>query len=111
MQIDLGEGVPHPSHMENRLAYAQRIIGFLDAHIPNAKAANLCVMNRASWNRVADLAGESAHPAEGTISVVIAMVRGRELAVDALQGALNGDKRLLSKVETAAPATPEKALV
>ncbi len=99
MQTDLGPGVAHPNHMSNRLAYAQRIIALLDDHIPSATAANLCALNRASWDRIARLAGEERMPSEATISVIIAMVRGRELAVEALQASLaDSSKRLLSKV-------------
>lgn len=98
MQTDLGPGVAHPNHMENRLAYAQRIVAMLDEHIPSATAANLCALNRASWDRIAVLAGEERKPSEATISVIIAMVRGRELAVEAIKSSLSISTPLLSKV-------------
>jgi hypothetical protein len=99
MQTYTGEANPHPNHMENRLAYAQRIIALIDEHMPAAKAANLCLLNRPSWDRIATLAGEERKPSEATISVIIAMVRGRELAIEALQASLgDASKRLLTKV-------------
>lgn len=103
MQVDLGspKRVSHPSETENRLAYAQRIIVFLDARLPKAKAANLAVLDHASWNRIATLADEKHMPSKATIMAVIAMVRGRELAVEAIQASLsNTGDRLLSRLTT-----------
>lgn len=102
---DPGDGVPHANHMENRLAYAQRIITYLDHRLPVGwRAANLCVLNRASWNKIATLAGEDRMPAEGTISCIIAMCRGREIqaqaVVEAMQVSIhNAEPRLLSTLQ------------
>ena len=110
MQTDLGPGAVHPNHMENRLAYAQRIISFIDKHIPSAKAANLCVLNDASWYRIARLAGEANMPSKATISTVIGLVRGRELAIEAIQTSLGQpEKRLLSRFDKA--PDPEESMV
>lgn len=106
MQTNLGPGAAHPSHQENRLAYAQRIIKFMDKHVPSAKAANMCVMNDASWHRIAKLAGEERLPSRATISTIIGMVRGRELAIEAIQDSLGNGERILSRL---APAPSDEA--
>lgn len=98
MQTNLGTEVPHPQEIENRLAYAQRIIAFLDQHVPHAQAANLAMMNRASWNRTCSLAGEAHMPSLATISTIVGMVHGRSLAVEAITGSLaQPEKRLLNR--------------
>lgn len=91
--------IPHPNETENRLAYAQRIIGFLDTYAPGAKAVNLSRMNEASWRKIADLSEEARPPSKSTISMVIGMVRGRELAIESITRSL-GDpsRRLLDEV-------------
>lgn len=78
MQVDLGKGTVHPSHMKARLAYASRIIAFLDRHVPTAKAANLAAMSDATWHRVATTAGEVNMPSVATISTIVGMVHMRE---------------------------------
>lgn len=110
MQVNLGSGTAHPSHQENRLAYAQRIIKFMDKHVPSAKAANMCVMNDQTWHRIARLAGEERMPSKATISTIVGMVRGRELAIEAISTSLGQpEKRLLSRFEKA--PDPEAAMV
>lgn len=90
MQVNLGPGTAHPNHQAARLAYAVRIITFLGEHIPRAKAANLAVMDDASWYRICTLAGEKNMPAKATISTIIGMVYGREMAIEAIQASLAG---------------------
>lgn len=104
MQVNLGKGTSHPNEIENRLAYAQRVIAFMDTHIPQAKAANMAVMDHSSWNRIATLAGEQRMPSKSTISAIIGMVRGRELAVESIKSSLaNPETRLLSRLATHDP--------
>ena len=64
-------------HMQNRIALAERIDAYLDKHMPMATASNLMVLDEASWERIASLAGESKL-SDGTITAVIALVRGQE---------------------------------
>jgi len=109
MQVDLGKGTAHPNHQANRLAYAQRIIAFMDEHIPRAKAANMAILDHAAWNRIAKLAGEKAMPSEATISMIIGMVHGRQLAVEAIQNSLgNPEARLLSRLTPAPDPDADK---
>lgn len=100
MQREQGPSVAHVNHLENRLAYAQRIIRWLDKHVENHTAASLALFNRATWDRIATLAGEERKPSEATISTIVGMVRGKELMAKALGKALHdADDRLMSNVE------------
>lgn len=108
MQVDLGEGTVHPNHQENRLAYAQRVIAFLDKHVPSAKAGNLAAMNDATWYRIARQAGEERMPSKATISCVIGMVFMREQMLAQLATFAGNGERLLSKLE---PVDREAELV
>lgn len=87
--------VPHEKETENRLAYAQRTIGFLNTHIPGHRAINLAHMNEAAWRRISELAGEARPPSKSTISMIIGMVRGRELAIQAIQKSVGDSSRRL----------------
>lgn len=94
----------HVNHLENRLLYAQRIIAFFDRRVPDAKAANMAAMNRATWEHICRLAGEERMPSDATISTIVGMVRGRELAMEALKGALSTPAPFL-----APPLAPSEA--
>ena len=78
MQIDQGEGGVHPNHLSNRIAYAERIIAWLDEFLPEAKAENLAVVNAPTWERIAVKAGETIAPSSATISTIVGMIKMRE---------------------------------
>jgi hypothetical protein len=77
----------HANEINNRITYAQRIVTFVDREMPGASAESLTMLGEASWRRIANLAGERV-PSDATVSVVIALVRGRELAAEAVRSAL-----------------------
>jgi hypothetical protein len=64
--------------MRNRIALAERIAAFIGETMPTATAENLILLDDASWERIAHLAGE-AKLSDGTITAVIALIRGKEL--------------------------------
>jgi len=71
--------------MQNRIALAERIDAHLSRHMPTATAQNLMLLDDASWERIAGLAGAKTAPSDGTITAVIALVRGKELLAAAVQ--------------------------
>lgn len=75
----------HTNEINNRLAYAQRFLGFLDREMPGVSATSLSLMADESWGNLAVQAGERP-PSKSTVSVIIALVRGREIAVEAIRG-------------------------
>jgi hypothetical protein len=77
----------HANEIENRIAYAQRIVTYVDREMPGATSASLTQLGDLSWRRIANLAGERV-PSDATVSVVIALVRGRELAAEAIRASL-----------------------
>lgn len=77
----------HPLEIENRLNKAQRLLAHIDVNMPGATAATLVLLGDASWKLLAENAGEQP-PSNSTISTIIALVRGRELAIDAIRGSL-----------------------
>lgn len=79
---------PHPVEAQNRLDKAQRMVEFLDTHVPNATARQLSMLDDAAWLRFNHLMGEKLPPSKALVSTVIALVRGREMAIDAVRGAL-----------------------
>lgn len=91
VQVDLGKGTIHPSHMKARLAYASRILAFMDKHVPSARAANMAIMNDASWYRIAELAGEERKPSKATISAIVAMAHMREEMARVISERVPGD--------------------
>lgn len=102
MQMDFGPHGVHANHMENRIAYAERIIAWLDANIGEFKAGNLAAMNGATWDRVATQAGEKTMPSMATVSTIVGMVHmratiSRQAATASVSGA-----RLLSSLPSAA---------
>lgn len=102
MQMTVGAHVSHPSEIENRIAYATRVVAFLDRHLPTARAANIAVMNQASWDRIADLAGEN-HPSKASINMITGMIVMRESIVAQAATVSGPTTRLLSKLETVDP--------
>lgn len=78
MQMDFGPNGVHASHMENRIAYAERIIAWLDENIAPFKAGNLAALNGPTWDRIATQAGEKTMPSKATVSCIIGMVHMRE---------------------------------
>lgn len=82
---DEGRSIMHVNEITNRLAYAQRFLGFLDAQMPGVSAASLSLVSNESWGNLAVQAQERP-PSKSTISVIIALVRGREIAVEAIRG-------------------------
>jgi hypothetical protein len=65
--------------MKNRIALAERIAAYISENMPTATAQNLMLLDEASWARIAGLAGAKTTPSDGTITAVIALVRGKEL--------------------------------
>lgn len=102
MQMTVGKHISHPSELENRIAYATRVVAFIDEHLPAARAANVAIMNQASWDRIAQLAGENT-PSKATINMIVGMLVMRESIV-AQAGKVSGPTaRLLSTLETVDP--------
>lgn len=108
MQTDLGRGTHHVNHVQNQLAYAQRIIAFMDQHIPRARVANMAVMNDASWHRIARLAGEEHMPSKATICMILGMVAMREAITDQGAKVTGPEGRLLSRL---VPVDPEEGMI
>jgi len=77
----------HPNEIDNRMKKAQRFLAHIDAVMPEATAATLTLLGEPSWKMLADRAGEKPL-SNATISTVIALVRGREIAVEAIRGSL-----------------------
>ena len=77
----------HPNEIDNRLRKAQRFLAHIDANMPGATAATLALLGDASWRLLAENSCEQP-PSNSTISTIIALVRGRELAVDAIRASL-----------------------
>lgn len=73
----------HHKEIENRVRKAQRVVAYLDTAMPGVSAVSLSLLDPTSWDRVADTAGENSLSAS-TISTVIGIVRGREMAVEAI---------------------------
>jgi hypothetical protein len=85
----------HEKEIDNRMKKAQRFLGHLDAVMPEATAGTLTLLGDASWKMLADQAGEKP-PSNSTISTIIAMVRGREIAVEAIRGSLSRESGVRS---------------
>ena len=103
VQVNNGVGGVHPQHMQNRIDYAERFIGFLDEHIPGAKAANLAAQNISTWDRMAQIMGE-IEPSKETISMIVGMIRMRETIAARVAQVSAGDHRLLSTLPEGGPA-------
>lgn len=103
MQIDNGPGGVHPSHLANRIAYAERIIAWLDEFLPEANAENLAVVNAPTWERIAVKAGESIPPSSATISTIVGMVKMRENVL-AQVAQVAGGAKLFSALPPRRPA-------
>jgi len=83
----------HPQEIENRMKKAQRFLAHIDAVMPDATAGTLALLGDPSWNMLAEQAGEKS-PSNATISTVIALVRGREIAVEAIRANLGREAGL-----------------
>ena len=77
----------HVNEIDNRLRKAQRLLAHIDTTMPGVTASTLALISDESWVAVAEQAGEKA-PSNSTISTIIAMVRGRELAIDAIRASI-----------------------
>ena len=66
-------------HMRNRIALAERIAAYISENMVSVTAENLILLDEGSWERIARLAGAKTAPSDGTITAVIALVRGKEL--------------------------------
>lgn len=77
----------HVNEIDNRLRKAQRFLGHVDDQMPGATAATLSLLGGDSWKMLADAAGEK-ELSDATISTVIALVRGRELAIEAVRSSI-----------------------
>jgi hypothetical protein len=80
----------HYNEIDNRLLKAQRFLKHVDTHLPGATARTLSLLGDDSWKMLADQAGEK-ELSKATISTVIALVRGRELAVEAVLASMTPD--------------------
>lgn len=78
----------HVNEINNRLLKAQRLLAYIDKSMPGASAATLSLLNDESWAHIATKAGEKTAPSKSTVMTIIAMVRGREIAVDAIRASL-----------------------
>lgn len=78
----------HVNEITNWIAYAQRFLAHIDLNLPGATAATLSLLGNASWRTLAENSGEKA-PSDATVSTIIALVRGRELAVEAIRSSLS----------------------
>lgn len=78
----------HTHEIRNRIAYAQRMVTHLDKVTPGIEANTLTLWNHASWVRATSQAGEAV-PSEATISVIVALVKGRELALEAIRNSIS----------------------
>jgi len=78
----------HVNEIDNRLLKAQRLLAHIDGSMPGASAATLSLLSDESWAYLATEAGEKAAPSKSTVMTIIAMVRGREIAVDAIRASL-----------------------
>lgn len=77
----------HVNEINNRIAMAQRLVAYIDREMPEASSDSLALIGEMGWRRIANLAGERV-PSDSTVSVVIALVRGREMAADAIRKSL-----------------------
>jgi hypothetical protein len=100
MQVQNGKYAVHPQEMENRLAYAYRLIAWIRGAMPSARAANLTSLREGTWESMAVQAGENP-PGVATISTIIAIMAEQERAAaamaDALKGSLSEPPRLLGR--------------
>jgi hypothetical protein len=78
----------HPNEIDNRMKKAQRFLAHIDANMPGATASTLSLLGDVSWKMIAENSGEKP-PSDSTISTIIAMVRGREIAVEAIRSSLS----------------------
>ncbi len=78
----------HPKEIDNRLRKAQRFLAVIDSDMPGATASTLSLLGDVSWRMIAGDSGEQP-PSNSTISTIIALVRGREIAVEAIRGSLS----------------------
>lgn len=85
----------HPQEINNRLRKAQRFLTHIDANMPDATAATLTLLGDAFWQLLAENLGEQP-PSNSTISTIIALVRGRELATEAIRASLATPQRVRS---------------
>jgi len=74
----------HPNEIDNRMRKAQRFLTYMDLSMPGATAGTLAMLGDSAWALLAEHAGEKP-PSDATISTIIAMVRGRELAIEAIR--------------------------
>lgn len=74
----------HPNELKNRLAKAQRFLIAADLVIPGVTAETLTILAPAAWEQFASASGENL-PSDATIASVIALAKGREMALDAVR--------------------------
>lgn len=77
----------HPNEIDNRVKKAQRFVAHIDATMPEATAGMLTLLGEPSWKALADGMGENM-PSDATISTIIALVRGREMAVESIRAGI-----------------------
>lgn len=77
----------HPNEIDNRMKKAQRFLAYIDSAMPEATAAMLALVGESRWESLARDMGENP-PSDATISTIIALVRGREMAVESIRAGI-----------------------
>jgi|SRR5690606_10971566 len=79
---------PHPIEARNRLEKAKRMVEFCDAYLKGATSEGLAMLDDGSWLRINAAMGEALPPSKALISTVIALVAGREMALESVRSSI-----------------------